>query len=193
MTADQFLEFLGPLSSDPIFISIALGLFTFVLEDAATTIGALLAAMHVVPVTYVLSSLYVGIVLGDFGLYGLGWLAARNDYARRYVSEERIGQAHHWLENRLFSTLIGVRFAPGVRLPTYTGAGFLGVSFTKFASVVLIAAGVWTLALFFAIYFFGQMVIELAGTWGWIVGLVIAAGFFALPYLGNLLRRPKTV
>lgn len=191
MTVDQFLEFLGPFSSDPIFISIALGLFTFVLEDAATTIGALLAAMHVVPVSYVLISLYVGIVVGDFGLYGLGWLAARNEHARRYVSEKRIGQAQQWLENRLFSTLIGVRFAPGIRLPTYTGAGFLGVSFTKFASVVLIAAGVWTIALFAAIYFFGQLVIELAGTWGWIVGFAVAIGFFALPYLTDLLRRPK--
>ncbi len=192
MTVDQFLEFLDPLSSDPVFISIALGLFTFVLEDAATTIGALLAAMHVVPISYVLISLYVGIVLGDFGLYGLGWLAARNEHARRYISEERIGQAQQWLENRLFSTLIGVRFAPGVRLPTYTGAGFLGVSFTKFAAVVLIAAGIWTIALFSVIYFFGQMVIEIAGTWGWIAGLLIAIGFFTLPYLSDLLRRSKT-
>ena len=192
MTVDRFLELLGPFASDPIVIAIALGLFTFVLEDAATTIGALLAAMHVVPASYVLIALYSGIVLGDFGLYGLGWLAARNERARRFVSEERIGQAQQWLENHLFSTLIGVRFAPGIRLPTYTGAGFLGVSFFKFATIVLVAAGIWTVFLFSAVFFFGQMIIEYAGTWGWIAGLVIAISFFAFPYIRDFFRRPRT-
>ena len=192
MTVDRFLELLGPFASDPFVIALAIGLFTFVLEDAATTIGALLAAMHIVPASYVLLALYTGIVLGDFGLYGLGWLAARNERARRFVSEERIRQAQQWLENHLFSTLIGVRFAPGIRLPTYTGAGFLGVSFLKFASIVLIAAGLWTVFLFYAVYFFGQIIIDVAGTWGWIAGLLIAIGFFTFPYIRDYYRRPKT-
>ncbi len=190
MTVDQFLEWLGPMASDPVVISIALGLFTFVLEDAATSIGALLAAMHVVPASYVLVSLYVGIVVGDFGLYGLGWLAARNVWARRFVSEQRILKAQSWLDKHLFSTLIGVRFAPGVRLPAYTGAGFLGVSFTKFAAIVLVAAGIWTIALFSAIYFFGQIVIEFAGSWGWIAGLAIAIAVVVIPHM-SLWRRAE--
>lgn len=192
MTVDQFLQLLGPLASDPLVIAVALAVFTFVLEDAATTIGALLAAMHLVPVPFALAGLYIGIVLGDFALYGLGWLAARNEWARRYVREERIGRAQEWLDRRLLSTLIGVRFAPGVRLPTYTGAGFLGVSFAKFAGVVLIAAGVWTAGLFFAVYFFGQMIIEFAGTWGWLAGLALAVAFFLYPFVNDLCR-PKTV
>ncbi len=191
MTVDRFLDLLGPFASDPIVIAIALGLFTFVLEDAATTIGALLAAMHIVPASYVLIALYTGIVLGDFGLYGLGWLAARNEKARRFISEDRIGKAQKWLENHLFSTLIGVRFAPGIRLPTYTGAGFLGVSFVKFSLIVLIAAGLWTVFLFSAVYFFGQMIIDIAGTWGWIAGMVIAICFFTFPYIRDYVRRPK--
>lgn len=192
MTVDQFLEFLGPLASDPLTISLALGLFTFVLEDAATTIGALLASMHVVPVPYVLTSLYIGIVLGDFGLYWLGWLAARNEWARKFVSEERMVRAQQWLDGRLLSTLIGVRFAPGIRLPTYTGAGFLGVSFPRFAGVVLVAAAIWTFGLFGVVFFFGQMFLEAAGPWAVGVGIGITVVVIGLPHVLQH-RRPKFV
>jgi hypothetical protein len=56
-----------------------------VLEDAATAGAALLAADGIVPVSVAIVALFVGITLGDLGLYGLGWLAARNARARRML------------------------------------------------------------------------------------------------------------
>lgn len=49
---------------------------TFILEDAATILAAMQSAAGDLSIPVALGSLYVGIVLGDAGLYGLGRLAA---------------------------------------------------------------------------------------------------------------------
>ena len=78
MDAQTITSYLTSLGSDPFALGIAILLATFVLEDAATAGAALMAADGIVPVSVAIIALFVGITLGDLGLYGLGWLVSRN-------------------------------------------------------------------------------------------------------------------
>ena len=68
--------------SQPLLQAGAIVFGTFVLEDAATVIAAMQAGDHKLSIALALASLFVGIVLGDLGLYAAGgcppgcrWLA----------------------------------------------------------------------------------------------------------------------
>ena len=93
-----------------------------------------------------LASLYVGIVLGDLGLYGLGWLAARFPPVARFIPPHRKEVVRAWLDGRVFKVVLISRFLPGLRLPTYTTCGFVGADLQQFALAVVIATICWTIA-----------------------------------------------
>jgi len=62
---DSITQTLYSLSMYPISLSIAIFLTTFLLEDLATTTGALMASQNIIPVEYVITALLCGIILGD--------------------------------------------------------------------------------------------------------------------------------
>ncbi|HUB13816.1 MAG TPA: hypothetical protein VMB34_17850, partial [Acetobacteraceae bacterium] len=64
-------------------------LATFVLEDAATVLAAMQAEQGGISIGLALGSLFVGIVLGDLWLYGMGWLAARVPWIKRLLPPQR--------------------------------------------------------------------------------------------------------
>src|SRR5581483_3569336 len=76
-------------------------LSTFVLEDATTILVGVWAATGAVQPEVALASLYVGIVLGDFGLYGLGWLGSQPRFSRRFVEHDRMLALREWLDGYL--------------------------------------------------------------------------------------------
>jgi membrane protein DedA with SNARE-associated domain len=55
------------------------------------------------------------------------------------------------------------RVIPGLRLLTYTAAGFLRVPFWPFSSWVMVAVSVWTIALFWFSSALGHHLAELLG------------------------------
>ena len=149
---------------------------TFILEDAATVLAAMEADTGGVPIWLALVSLYVGIVLGDLGLYGLGALAARVRWARRWVPPERFLSGQAWLETRVVRVVLVSRFLPGMRLPTYTACGFLGADLKRFALAAVVATLAWTSLLFGVSLRMGRVLIEHFGAWRWAgaVGFAIA-------------------
>ena len=162
---------------------------TFILEDAATVAAALLASEGVIPHSGALVALYLGILIGDMGLYGLGALAARWPRARRFVSEHRIMRGKAFLEGSLFVTLFGARCVPGMRLPTYTASGFLGIPFPRFALYAAILAAGWATALYSIIAILGETVLSELGPWRWAVAALVIAGAIALPRLTEKIAR----
>jgi membrane protein DedA with SNARE-associated domain len=155
--------------------SAAIILGTFILEDATTVIASLQVADRLLPAWLALLSLYIGIGLGDLGLFGLGRLAARHRWAQRYVALDHVGKIRGHLDDRLMAAVISTRFLPGARLPTYTACGFLGVSFGRFAVAVIIGTILWTTALFLALLWFGVAVLERLGPWRWAAALALIA------------------
>ena len=161
-------------------------LATFILEDAATVLAAMAAQSGQISVPLALASLYVGIVVGDLGLYGLGALSARVPLLRRLLPPPRVAPAQAWLAGRVFRVVLVSRFLPGVRLPTYTACGFLGADLRRFAAATALATSVWTSGLFAVSLNLGAVLMAHYGAWRWAgaAGLVL---FLALA--GRLVRQ----
>lgn len=170
----------GPVASllllagkSPLLQAVAIILGTFILEDAATVAAAMQAQDGAIPISLALGSLYAGIVLGDLGLYGLGRLAARVPWFRRWLPPQRKEAVRAWLNGRVFKVVLISRFLPGLRLPTYTTCGYLGADFRQFALAAVIATCLWTTLLFTVSLKIGQFLMDHLGAWRW----AGAAGF----------------
>lgn len=124
-------------------------LATFVLEDvAAIGAGLLLAAGTISwPVAFV--SCFLGIWLGDTGLYALARFGGRKWFGRSSFQKysAKVTRSEQWFAKRGTLILIFSRCIPGARLPTYLAAGFLRLPLPRFLIVTGAAAFVWTLAI----------------------------------------------
>jgi membrane protein DedA with SNARE-associated domain len=190
MSLEETLDFFRLLAGDPLVLGIAIALFTFVLEDAATVASGLLSAEGLIHPLWALGALYMGIVLGDFGLYGFGRLARENRWARRLLEKRSVTLTRAWMGKRYFATVFGARFVPGLRLPTYTACGFFDLSFPRFALYAAVAAAAWTTLLFIVIFTFGRWAVEELGPWRWALGLAIVLAILFVPRLFS--RRAET-
>ena len=146
---------------------------TFILEDATTIIVGVLASDGEIRTPLALVSLYLGIILGDFWLYGMGYLAADHRWARWFVNHERYEPIRSWLEERFEGAVFTSRFVPGMRLPTYTAAGFLKLPFRRFVPPVIVGTLIWTSLFFGAAYLFGNLTADWLGPWRWPIAIAI--------------------
>ncbi len=191
LSYEGLLALLESLGDSQFLVLGIIMLGTFILEDASTVAAALLASEGVIPHAGALAALYCGIMIGDMGLYGLGALAARWPRARRFVSEHRIMRGRAFLEGSLFVTLFGARFMPGMRLPTYTASGFLGIPFPRFALYAAVLAAGWATALYSIIAVLGETVLAELGPWRWVVAAIVIAGAIALPRVAERIAQRK--
>jgi membrane protein DedA with SNARE-associated domain len=157
----------------PLLQAVTIVLATFVLEDAATVMAAMQAEQGDISVGVALGSLFVGIVLGDLGLYGLGRLSAHVPRIARLLPPHRKEAISAWLKGRVFKVVLVSRFLPGLRLPTYTTCGFLGADLRQFTLAAVVATTCWTSLLFGVSLKVGQFLMDHFGAWRW----VGAAGF----------------
>lgn len=172
-------------------LSLAIILGTFILEDPTAVIVGLLAADGTISVPFALFSLYVGIILGDIGLYCLGWFASTHPRLKLYGDHELALPLRAWLETRFVLTIFWARFIPGSRLPTYAASGFFRSPLSTFILTTVVATSVWTTILFYASYWFGNI----TSTWMDYHRWGVAAAFLlALFFIGrhNLLAYRTT-
>ena len=170
-------------ANHPVLQAMAIIIGTFILEDAATVLAAMQADNGKLSTLLALIALYVGIMLGDLGLYGLGWLAARVPMVARYLPPQRTDGIRSWLRGRVFRAVLVSRFLPGMRLPTYTTCGFVGADLRQFSLAVVTATLCWTSLLFCASLRIGQVLIDHFGAWRW----AGAAGFAVFVILAGRL------
>lgn len=173
----------------PFLQAVTIILGTFVLEDAATVLAAMQVQDGRINWAVALGALYVGIVLGDFGLYGLGRLAARIPVIRRLLPDHRRIHGRAWIEQRVFRIVFVSRFIPGARLPTYTTCGYLRASFALFAIAAILATSIWTTLLFILSRHIGQFFIDNLGTWRWAGAVVFAVVIVLMGWLANRLQK----
>ena len=119
---------------------------TFVLEDAATIGAGLLLASGSLSWPAAFTACFLGVWLGDAGLYALARFAGRGGFEksswRKY--SPGVARSEQWFARHGTPILIFSRVIPGARLPTYLAAGFLRLPAWRFLLVTGIAAGVWT-------------------------------------------------
>ncbi len=183
MLPDLITSLLALAGAAPMVQAGAIVLGTFILEDAATVLAALQVEAGSLSGAMALGSLYLGIVLGDLGLYGLGRLSRMVPYLRRRLPSPSTSAMRAWLEARVFQVVFLTRFLPGLRFPTYVSCGFLQASLGQFVIAAVIATLCWTSLLFGISLKIGDLLIEHFGAWRW----AGAAGFVAFIVIGGRL------
>ncbi|MBI2236280.1 MAG: hypothetical protein HYU60_04895 [Magnetospirillum sp.] len=161
-------------------------LATFVHEDTAILGGGYLVHAHELTLVQALTILTAGVVVGDFGIYGLGMLAARvaplQRVARRWVDDGR----RTWLESNMLTAVVACRMAPGILFPTFLTCGFFGMPFRPFAAGVIGTAFLYVPAMLAVVMLVGGEAAGQWGPWGWGAAILLVAAV-------TLLRRRMKV
>jgi len=184
--ADMLTNFMTLAAANPVLVVIAVALATFVLEDAATVGSALLAAEGVLPIPAAVLGLFIGITLGDLGLFGIGMLARRWRWLRERIGEKRLERGKAWLGERFIPAILLARVTPGLRTACYSASGYLGLSFVTFAVVAVLAVAVWSVAAFTLVYLYGQAAHAWLGKFSWVAGVILFVLVIAWPHLLRL-------
>jgi len=174
---------------------------TFFSEDAATLGGAAMATAGMLATPLSLAACFLGIWLGDLGLYALARYFGRpflkQNWVRRRVNEDRLAKSEAWWKRRGLLVLLVARFVPGLRLPTYLIAGTLAVPFLSFAVVTALMGLIWVPLIFVLVWVAGTQAVTwyAAARGALIIGaasvlILIAAFFFFRNRLAALMRTP---
>ncbi|MFT8462099.1 DedA family protein [Acetobacter persici] len=161
-------HFLALTTAHPLVQVLIVIIATFILEDAATVLTAIQVNLHTLAPGTALIALYVGIVAGDVGLYGLGYLAARWPPARKWIDTPERDVQRQWLTQKLFKVVFISRFVPGTRLPLYTACGFFNAGLRTFTLATILATMIWTSALFALSLRVGGFLLAHLGAWRWV-------------------------
>jgi len=174
----------------PIWQVAGLFLATFVLEDVAAIGAGLLLAAGTLSWPAAFGACFLGIWLGDAGLYGLARFGGRAWFERSTFRKHaaRVARCEAWFAERGTLILIFSRCVPGTRLPTYLAAGFLRLALPRFLLVTGLAAAVWTGFILWLAQTLGARVVPWLGAcqhggW-WLLGLCVA-----LLVVSQLVRR----
>ncbi|MFA5744902.1 MAG: VTT domain-containing protein [Candidatus Paceibacterota bacterium] len=131
---------------------------SLVSEDATAVVIGILAADSAISIPIALSSLLVGIILGNSGIYLLGRYASTHPQLGRYVDHDFLVPFREWLKKRYVLTVFSACFIPGSRFLTYVSCGFFRMRFSTFLLTATTATSIWTIIiLFFVSYLFGSV------------------------------------
>ena len=134
--------------------ALALSIFfaTFIYEDAATLLVATLSAGGSLDPRIGLLTTFLGIWVGDMGLYGLGSSfgrrTAQSRWLQKYLKPESLAKAEGWFARHGSLALVMSRALPGSRLPLYLAAGALRLPVRLFAKTTAVCSAVWVFAIF---------------------------------------------
>lgn len=128
------------------FFSIFFG--TFVLEDLALASSLALIGEQKLSFASAFLACFLGISLGDIGLYLLGFATAKFSIEKRFKFFKRYEKALTQLKNAqtLTYAIVISRLIPGTRLPTYIGAGYLRYPLLKFTWLTISSVFLWVFA-----------------------------------------------
>ncbi len=169
---EVFSALMAKLAGAPWLQGIVAALATFVLEDPTTVGAGLLVADHKMAFLTAFVGVSAGIALGDLGLYGGGRLLGPRLVGKGPLTPERLERAQGWFQKNVIHAVVFSRFVPGMRLPTYFGAGMLRAPFWRFAVTAIVASVVWTLILLTATIALGRQILPILGRWRWPVAAV---------------------
>src|SRR6266436_5278799 len=134
--------------------ALALSIFfaTFIYEDGAALLAATLSAGGSLDPRIGLLATFLGIWVGDMGLYGLGSSfgrrTAQSRWLQKYLTPQSLAKAEGWFARHGSLALVMSRAIPGSRLPLYVAAGALRLPIRLFAKTTAICSAVWVSAIF---------------------------------------------
>ncbi len=121
---------------------------TWISEDATVIAIGVLIAHGQIDWGVGLIGCFVGIVLGDGGLWALGRFAGRRalhwPFIRDWAPEKSLERWGRWFDRHTIQAVFVARAIPGLRLPTYFTAGLLSKKTHGFLFWAALAAFLWT-------------------------------------------------
>ena len=131
-------------------------------EEAPILLAAVLARNGQMSVVPALASCFVGVLVGDFVVYALGYFQGERVLSfritRRFLTREREAQIKGYFQRHGIRILITGRFVPGFRTAAYLTAGILRLPPMRLFLADLCAASMSTLLMFGLGYFFARWV-----------------------------------
>ncbi len=170
MTPDAPIA-LAECAQTPWLQGLLVALSTFILEDPTTIGSGLLVADGKMAWQTAFFGLWFGIAAGDMLLYLLGRVLGPGVAALGLLSPDRIDKAEQWFNRNLFLAIVGSRFVPGMRTPTYVAAGLFKAHPVRFLLFAIGATLVWTVLLLTLTIQVGHAVFPLLGPWRWPIGI----------------------
>ena len=166
---------------------------TFILEDVATVGAGLLLATGAVTWPVAFFACFLGIWMGDAGLYALARFGGRNWFERSPLRRYRgkVATSERWFSERGTPILIFSRLVPGARLPTYLAAGFLRWPLSKFLWITGAASFVWTLIVLKLVQAVGAPLLDWLGEFkrgSWAILIALGAMWGGLHLLRSVFR-----
>jgi membrane protein DedA with SNARE-associated domain len=138
-------------------------LATFLSEDLTCIGTGLLVRCGQVDLLVGLVGCYLGILVGDLGLWSAGRLAGiglvRRRWLDRLLPPQRLNDLAAWFDRRGWIAVLAARFLPGTRLPLYVAAGVLGRRADRFLLWAALAGLLWTPLLVLAAALLGPVVV----------------------------------
>ena len=168
-------------------------LATFILEDVAAIGAGLLLAAGAISWPVAFASCWLGIWIGDAGLYAFARFGGRKWFERSAFKKysTQVARSEKWFAERGTLILVFSRCVPGARLPTYLAAGFLRLPLPRFLFVTGAAAFVWTLLILWLAQTVGAPLMHWLGAYKQGSLILLGAGI-ALILLLQMLRRAIT-
>ena len=175
-------DFSDLLDKDPLPQILALIVGTFISEDLTCLGSAWLSADGRMALWVAWAGCFLGIWMGDAGLYMIARWAGRpfteQWFPDSWTKGESIIKAEQWIQKKGTQWLWITRFVPGTRLPTYLAAGYLRMNVSLFLCVTGLACLIWTTLLFWLAHSVGRELIPWLerfrwGAWIGLLGLVL--------------------
>lgn len=155
-TVSTLISDIGSHGAIAAFCSVVL--LSYLLEDIALILAALLAVSGVFSPVIGWSAAFFGIFTGDLGVY----------FIARFL---RKPVANWKTDFPMPSTkeLIVCRFTPGLRTPAYSLCGLSNMPLFRFSQIIFWSGLVWTLAIFGLVYWGGEQLGRQLTTTHWLV------------------------
>ncbi|MEM6505747.1 MAG: alpha/beta fold hydrolase [Planctomycetota bacterium] len=157
---------------------------TFILEDPTSIAVGLFIKAGQIDMYVGGFAILVGIFLGDFALYMIGFLAGRSALRWRpiaaWVPTRHVEKLGTWFDQKGWKAVVASRFIPGSRLPLYIAAGVAGNKPGRFLLWTFLAVCIWAPVILVSVVLLGeaarspfQMILNFGG-WPAFIAVVIA-------------------
>jgi membrane protein DedA with SNARE-associated domain len=151
----------------------------FAHEDLAIVLGGYIVVNDAMPLGIVVAAIYLGMVVSDFALYGIGAGARRLPRLSRWAVDDSVKNFGDALTRNLFGLVALCRVVPGLVFVAAVACGWTRVPFSRFAAASLLVSALYLPLMLYLVIVFGDALDDHAGLWTWpaLLCLVLIAGF----------------
>lgn len=151
-----------------VLMALAIIGFSWIWEDAAVFLAALLALDNQIPILAAAFAAFVGITSGDLALYLLGRVGYRWRWLRRWaLASPKARVLRKRFRRRITANIFLIRFVPGLRTLGFTLCGLWRVPVVRFALVMAASGVIWVGFVFILINVAGMSDLVRETRWKW--------------------------